>query len=33
MTQEVLGTLWFITLLITIFGMATGDLRFWRRDD
>ena len=29
MTQDVLGALWFITLLIGIYGMATGgDLWF-----
>jgi hypothetical protein len=33
MTQDVLGALWFITLLISIYGMATGDLCFWRRYD
>ena len=29
MTQDVLGALWFITLLIGIYGMATGDLCLW----
>jgi hypothetical protein len=33
MTQDVLGAIWFITLLISIYGMATGDLCFWRRYD
>ena len=33
MTQDVLGALWFITLLISIYGMATGDLCSWRRYD
>ena len=33
MTQDVLGALRFITLLIGIYGMATGDLRLWRRGD
>ena len=33
MTQDVFGALWFITLLIVVYGMATGDLCFWRRDD
>ena len=33
MTQDVLGALWFITLLISIYGMATGDLCLWRRYD
>jgi hypothetical protein len=33
MTQDVLGALWFITLLIGIYGMATGDLCLWRRGE
>ena len=33
MSQDVLGALWFITLLIVIYGMATGHLCFWRRGD
>ena len=33
MTKDVLVALWFITLLICIFGMATGHLCFWRRYD
>ena len=33
MTQDVLGALWFITLLIGIYGMATGHLCLWRRGD
>jgi hypothetical protein len=33
MTQDVLGALWFITLLIGIYGMATGHLCLWRRYD
>jgi hypothetical protein len=33
MTQDVLGALWFITLLIVIYGMATGHLYFWSRGD
>ena len=33
MTQDVIGVLWFITLLIVIYGMATGDLCLWRRGD
>jgi hypothetical protein len=33
MTQDLLGALWFITLLIVIYGMATGDLVLWRRAD
>ena len=28
MTQDVLGALWFVTLLIGIYGMATGDFAF-----
>ena len=28
MSQDVLGALWFITLLIGIYGMATGDSAF-----
>jgi hypothetical protein len=33
MIQDVRGALWFITLLIVVYGMATGDLCLWRRDD
>jgi hypothetical protein len=33
MAQDVLGALWFITLLIGIYGMAACDLCFWRRGD
>jgi hypothetical protein len=33
MIQDVFSALWFITLLIVVYGMATGDLYFWRRDD
>jgi hypothetical protein len=33
MIQDVVSTLWFITLLIVVYGMATGDLCLWRRDD
>ena len=33
MTQDVLGAIWFITLLIVVYGMATGDLCLWRRGD
>jgi hypothetical protein len=33
MIQDVFGTLWFITSLIVIYGMATGDLCLWRPDD
>jgi hypothetical protein len=33
MTQDVLGALWFITLLICIFGMSTGHVCFWRRGE
>ena len=33
MTQDVLGALWFVTLLIGIYGMATGHLCLWRRGD
>jgi len=33
MIQDVPGALWFITLLIVVYGMATGDLCLWRRDD
>ena len=33
MTKDVLGALWFIMLLISIYGMVTGDLCLWRRDD
>jgi hypothetical protein len=33
MTQDVLGAVWFIMLLISIYGMVTGDLCLCRRDD
>jgi hypothetical protein len=33
MTQDILGALWFIMLLISIYGMVTGDLCLWRRND
>jgi hypothetical protein len=33
MIQDVFWALWFITLLIVVYGMAIGDLCFWRRDD
>jgi hypothetical protein len=33
MIQDVLSALWFITLLVVVYGMATGDLCLWRRDD
>jgi hypothetical protein len=33
MTQDVLGALWFIMLLISIYGLVTGDLCLWRRDN
>jgi hypothetical protein len=33
MIQDVRGALWFITLLIVVYGMAIGDLCLWRRDD
>jgi hypothetical protein len=33
MIQDVFSALWFITLLIVVYGMATGDLCLWRRDD
>jgi hypothetical protein len=33
MTQDVLGALWFITLLIGVYGMAAGGLCLWRRGD
>ena len=33
MTQDILGALWFIMLLIIIYGMVTGDLCLWRRND
>jgi hypothetical protein len=31
--QDVVSALWFITLLIVVYGTATGDLCLWRRDD
>jgi hypothetical protein len=33
MIQNVFSALWFITLLIVVFGMAIRDLCLWRRDD
>jgi hypothetical protein len=33
MIQDVLWALWFIALLIVVYGTATGDLCLWRRDD
>jgi hypothetical protein len=33
MTQDVLGTIWFIALLIVAYGLVTGDLCLWRRDN
>jgi hypothetical protein len=33
MIQDLLGALWFITLLIVVLATATGDLCLWRRDD
>jgi hypothetical protein len=33
MTQDVLGAIWFITLLIGVYGMSTGDLCLWRRGE
>jgi hypothetical protein len=33
MTQDVLGAIWFITVFIIIYEMATGDLCLWRRDN
>jgi hypothetical protein len=33
MIQDVLWALWFITLLIVIYGTSTGDLCLWRRDE
>jgi hypothetical protein len=33
MTQDVLGSLWFVTVLIGIYGMAIGELCLWRRGD
>jgi hypothetical protein len=33
MIQDVFPALWFITLLIVVYGMAIGDLCLWRRDD
>ena len=31
--QDIPGALWFIALLIVVYGMAIGDLCLWRRDD
>jgi hypothetical protein len=33
MTQDLFGALWFIVLLVSIYGMATGDLCLWRREN
>jgi hypothetical protein len=33
MIQTVFGAPWFITLLIVVYGTATGNLCLWRRDD
>jgi hypothetical protein len=33
MIQDVPGVLWFIALLIVVYGMAIGDLCLWRHDD
>jgi hypothetical protein len=33
MIQNVFGALWFIALLIVVYGTATGNLCLWRRDD
>jgi hypothetical protein len=32
MTYDVLGALWFITLLVGFYGVAIGELCLWRRD-
>jgi hypothetical protein len=33
MTQDVLGALWFIALIIVAYELFTGDLCLWRRDN
>jgi hypothetical protein len=33
MIQDVFSALWFITLLLVVYGIATGNLCLWRRDD
>jgi hypothetical protein len=33
MIQDVFSALWFITLLVVVYGTATGNLCFWRRED
>jgi hypothetical protein len=33
MTQDVLGASWFIALIIITYGVATGQLCLWRRDN
>jgi hypothetical protein len=33
MIQDVFSAAWFIALLIVVYGLATGDLCLWRRDD
>jgi hypothetical protein len=33
MIQDVVSALWFLTLLIVVYGMATGDLCLWRCED
>jgi len=33
MTQDVLGALWFIAVLVVVYELATSDLCLWRRDN
>jgi hypothetical protein len=33
MIQDILPALWFIALIIVAYGLFTGDLCLWRRDD
>jgi hypothetical protein len=33
MIRDLVSALWFVTLLIVVYGMATGDLCLWRRED
>jgi hypothetical protein len=33
MIQDVLGASWFIALMIVTYGLATGQLCVWRRDN
>ena len=33
MTQDVLGALWFIALIIVAYELFIGDLWLWRRDN